>query len=264
MEKRKRRNVAIAACSAVAALVLAAGACLACNEARLAALSKPAYAMSEEAKAGPMPGVYGVRDDEGSGETGGLVDPLASTATYDYAERVSELLQFPTLSGGCEVVSLTALLNAAGFDVTMTELADVYLPTGGGGFVYSYTGTPYYSGGGMPPVMVACGNAYLESEGSSLVLTELSGADFDEVVSIVGRGVPVMVWTTMYMAQPAHTGIFEDGYEWYDNEHCVLVYGANGDTVLVMDPIEGIVERDRDQFEALYDACGKMAATFSL
>ena len=46
---------------------------------------------------------------------------------------------------------------------------------------------------------------------------------------------------------------------WCDNEHCVVLYGVDGDSVLVSDPLEGLVEGDAEAFAQIYEACGSRA-----
>lgn len=192
-----------------------------------------------------------------------LTKPIQVTNTYSYGDNVEELLQNPWLSGGCEPVSLTAMLNAMGYDVSAFEICDDYLEYGSS-FVYTYSGDPYFAGMAYPPAMVNCANAFLEAQGSTAAFVDLTGRDFEELHALTSHGVPVLVWTTMSMDQPMFTGIEEDDYEWYANEHCVLVYGIDEDYVLVMDPLDGIVLRDRELFEDLYDKCGKMAVSLAV
>ena len=71
--------------------------------------------------------------------------------------------------------------------------------------------------------------------------------------------MPVILWTTMYQEEPSFSGQEIGPYEWYTNEHCVVVYGSEGDEVLVSDPLDGLVKRDRAYFSALFETCGSMA-----
>ena len=63
----------------------------------------------------------------------------------------------------------------------------------------------------------------------------------------------------MYLGEPDMTGIMVESYEWYNNEHCVVLYGLEGETALVSDPLEGLVERDAQEFARIFEACGNMA-----
>lgn len=181
------------------------------------------------------------------------------------ASNVGELLQMPALPAGCESVALTAVLASMGFDLGLTDIVDRYLsvdPTGAD-FVTSFAGDPYYSGGALPPALVSAANAYLADQGEragNLRARDITGASFDDLRALSDDGFPVLVWTTMYMTDPEFSGDMRDGWAWYYNEHCVVVYGFEGSDVLVSDPLEGLVRRDASEFRRLYEACGSMAA----
>lgn len=148
-----------------------------------------------------------------------------------------------------------------GYDVAATDIVEEYLPidpsrTDPGSFL----GDPYSGGGAFPPAIVTTANAFLADQGSLARAVDASGTPFDKLLEIVEEGTPVLVWSTMYFAEPSFTGeLLEGGYATYYNEHCVVVYGATDDTVLVSDPLDGLVERDRAEFARLYGACGSYA-----
>ena len=199
--------------------------------------------------------------NEASGESDESHDESHAHDTADFAARVNVLKQFPDYPGGCEVISLTSVLVAMGFDVETDEIIDDYLAMddGEGDFVNKYSGTPRGLGSGYPPVIANAGNAYLEAKESGWRFANATGSNFDELLALVDAGKPVLVWTTMSAAEPQMTGIVVDGYEWYSNEHCVVLYNHGSDYVKVMDPIDGLVERNTDDFARIYDLCGKMA-----
>jgi len=80
---------------------------------------------------------------------------------------------------------------------------------------------------------------------------------------------PVMVWTTMFMEPVEFTGEYGvlDGkeYKWYKSEHCVVISGYDLDkgVITVNDPMEGIVERNIDEFKAIYNEIGQYAVVVS-
>ena len=178
----------------------------------------------------------------------------------DLTAAVPELLQGGVMEGGCEIVSMTSVLRALGFSVEPGELVENYLEYDpeGSDFVYYYSGSPYDTGMGYPPGMAQMGNRYLTEQRSQWRFNNATGADFEELEELVGQGRPVLVWTTMYFDDPMHTDITASGYEYYENEHCVVLLGTHDGTVLVMDPLEGMVERDRDRFKQIYDDTGRM------
>lgn len=178
-----------------------------------------------------------------------------------FAENVGELLQYPELPAGCESVALVCVLESMGFSLEKTDIVDSYLaidPTYTARSEYYY-GDPFSGGTAFPPAIVAAANRYLVDQGSGYRAIDVSGSTFDGLEKYLDAGYPLLVWTTMYMEEPAFSGDVFDGYAWYFNEHCVVVYGADADTVYVSDPLEGLVERDRETFESIYSACGSMA-----
>lgn len=198
----------------------------------------------------------GASNDEGS-ELG--VAQTSPTAVVDWAENVEEFLQYPVLQGGCEVASLSCVLRSMGYDeVDEYTIADDYLEYGD--MVDGYSGDPYFYGSCFPPPLMDAANAFLEDKGASERAVDLTSLSFDDLSEWVEAGYPVLVWSTMYMDEPELTGAMVGRYEWWDNEHCVVVYGFDeaGD-VLVMDPIEGLITRDRDDFARIYEECGSLS-----
>lgn len=175
-------------------------------------------------------------------------------------ERIEELLQYPELPAGCEAVALTCVLNAMGYDVAATDIVEDYLSIDPAGVdANSYLGDPYTGGYAFPPAIINAANDYLSDAGSDAQARDISGSSFERLLEIVEAGTPVLVWSTMYFAEPTFTGSVAGPYFTYYNEHCVVLYGVSDDVVLVSDPLEGLVERDRETFERLYEACGSLA-----
>lgn len=184
-----------------------------------------------------------------------------------YDISMNHLYQLPELPSGCEAVSLTMLLNYYGYSITKTELVDKYL-------VYSYDyvtgfcGDPYssYVGGGcFAPGMVSTANAYLSDVNSTKVAKDITGTDFSELIKYVSEDTPVLVWTTIGLSpsEKSYEATEYNGntYYWDYMEHCVVLAGYDLDnkTVTVYDPIDGIVTRDYDTFEEIYNQMYKMA-----
>lgn len=180
-------------------------------------------------------------------------------AARPHTDAVQAKYQMSVLEGGCEVVALEIALDAMGFDADSNRIADNYLDIDGH-FATGYSGDPYGAGGGYPPGIVKAANAFLADEGSSMRAYDLTGASFDDIRDLVQKGYPVLVWSTMGFGEPEFTGAVENGLEWYDNEHCVVLYGFEGDHARVSDPLGGLVTHDAASFQRLYEACGSMAA----
>ncbi len=188
----------------------------------------------------------------------------ADTANTDDAgvvtANIQELLQYPELPAGCESVALTCVLNAMGYDIAATELVANYLPIDPTSSDHnSFLGDPYSSGYAFPPAIIAAATNYFTAIGSSAEARDISGTDFEELLEIVESGTPVLVWSTMYFNEPVFTGLAVGPYATYYNEHCVVLYSFDDDVVYVSDPLDGLVERDRADFQRIYEICGSMA-----
>lgn len=185
----------------------------------------------------------------------------ASTNAVRVTDSIGELLQYPELPAGCESVALTIVLRAMGYELAPTEIADAYLPIDatGGDYVHAYAGDPRSSGGALAPALVTTANAYLTSHGAPATARNLTGTSFADVLAKVEAGIPILVWTTSDQAAPRYSGEVREGFPWYFNEHCVVLYGIDGDRVLVSDPIDGLIARDAAAFQSLYETCGSMA-----
>ena len=185
---------------------------------------------------------------------------MIASAQVPYASQVGNMNQNSVgLPSGCEVVSLAVLLQSLGFDADPQEIADTFLVTDGS-FATGYAGSPYGAGGGYPPGIVNAANSYLLANGGNVRAYDLTGTTFDGVKGLVMHGYPVLVWSTMYGEEPQFSNAFDDGWEWYINEHCVIVYAVEDGLVYLSDPIEGYVERDEAEFARIYDECWNMAA----
>lgn len=182
----------------------------------------------------------------------------AALPAVGYTERVGEKRQASLMDGGCELVSLAIVLDALGFNPDIHGIVEDHL-TIDGHFATGYTGDPYHLGGGYPAGIADAANGYLAAQGSSVRAHDITGAAFDSLEAYVQKGYPVMVWTTMGFTDPVFTGVFDDGREWYSNEHCAVMYGIENGKVLVSDPMDGLIERDADRFAEIYGACGSMA-----
>ncbi len=175
-----------------------------------------------------------------------------------YTERVGEKRQATLMEGGCELVSLAIVLDALGLNPDIHGIVADHLVIDGH-FATGYSGDPYHRGGGYPAGIVDAANGYLASQGSNVRARDITGSGFDSLAAYVQKGYPVMAWTTMGFTDPQFTGAFDNGLEWYSNEHCVVLYGIEGDKVLVSDPMDGLIERDAGRFAEIYEACGSMA-----
>lgn len=183
-----------------------------------------------------------------------------------YIKDVPKLLQTPELPTGCESIALTIVLQSYGFELEKTEIAKKYL-TFGTDMATSYVGDPFSNNGAgcFPPAVVDAANKYLKERNDRRTARNITGESIDDLCEYVDNGLPVIVWSSMYMASPDKTGgaysYQGKSYQWYRSEHCVVLYGYDKtkDVYLVSDPLVGLVERDASAFKSIYDMIGKYA-----
>ena len=179
---------------------------------------------------------------------------------------VPELLQYPDLPTGCETVALTIALRSFGCEIDAVTFASRYLILGDD-LIRSFVGDPFsYGGAGIyPPGLVNSAGRYIDAAGASLAAFDLTGADMDALYRLIDSGCPVVVWTTYYFSPPRidYYPYEYDGHTvyWYDNEHCVCLYGYDTEKgfVYVSDPLQGKVAEDADEFADVYERIGRMA-----
>ena len=181
------------------------------------------------------------------------------------------LYQMPELPTGCEITALTMVLHYYGYDVDKTTMAGRYLPTVPASFSYGADGRRY--GGDLQeyfvgdpfrqlgyicgtPAIVTAANDYLADAESTLRAVDYSGSTPEELYELVSEDVPVVVWVTIGMADRRETQgwYIESGdyVEWSTNDHGAVLIGYSDSTVTIADPIAGVVEYDRQQFESVF------------
>lgn len=185
---------------------------------------------------------------------------------YYKMEDFEWLSQNPELPTGCEITSLTSVLNYYGINVKKETMADDYLKKGDGSYYKMFLGNPRDAGsfGCMAQPIVDAANLYFKKNNVSMKASNVSGVTFDKILEYVSQGVPMIVWNTMGMA-PAYESqtLTLDGreYTWIAPEHCVVVVGYHLDNneVYVADPMAGMVTRNLKTFEERYDSLKRQA-----
>lgn len=187
---------------------------------------------------------------------------------YVYLE-VPEILQNPELPTGCESVALTMALQYEGIELSKTTIAREFL-------IYNretdntalgYVGDPFSEEGAgcFAPAIAATAADFFQDQELDYTVYDITDSSINELLSYVAADTPVVVWTTMYMSEPEFTR--EDGeyggriYHWYRQEHCVVLsgYDLESNTLQINDPLEGIIDRDKDEFERIYNLTGRNA-----
>ena len=200
----------------------------------------------------------------------------ANAVHHQQALAVPIVKQNPQLPHGCEITSLTAVLNYYGADVDKMTMATSYLPKEPfkmvNGMKYgpdpnvAYAGDPSENHGTYSfagPIVKAADN-YMAQAGMDLQAKDISGSPIDEIELHLELGIPVITWVTLDLSEPrTHGGWTITGtntfHPMYTNLHAVVLVGIDGDKVEVMDPLKGIAQLNKQQFFDSYKALGEQA-----
>ena len=186
------------------------------------------------------------------------------------AAEVNCIMQNPELPNGCEITSLTMVLNKLGYNVDKLTLNDKYLEIGPIGLTNYYkanVGNPRdtNSFGSYSPVIFATAEKYLADQGKTHTAYDITGHNIDEVYYQLAQGNPVIMWTTLDInTKPLVIKTWQvDGQtlNWKHPLHCVVLtgYDMNNKTVTVADPTAGIVTHSMDLFELRWFEMGSQA-----
>lgn len=182
---------------------------------------------------------------------------------------VNCVLQNPELPTGCEITSLTTVLNYYGYNVSKTTMSDNYLVKSidkVADFWKVFLGNPRSNGFGCyaQPIVDAA-NKYLKEQDNKYKAVNYSGTKFEKLLKEVENGNPVIIWSTMYgekendLREPYTTYKWEiDGktIQWIAPEHCMVLIGYDIDrnVAIMSDPQRGIVEYNLETVKARYAA----------
>ena len=243
-------------------------------------LKDSTYSKSEYLKFSTSPGNYTIRvTAEDCIGTSAHIDKTLHSVTclplkniYQYSE--------PELPTGCEVTSLATCLNYYNFNITKNTLADQYLPIGYFEFINNekYGPDPENEFAGNPNIKESYGcysnciataaNNYFKDINSPFKASALNGKELEELYMYLNQGKPVIIWTTMYLAESYVNDTWKtyDGnnVEWLANEHCVVLagYDKEKNTVYIADPLnenEQLTECNEALFKKRYNEINKHA-----
>lgn len=117
--------------------------------------------------------------------------------------NVKCILQNPELPTGCEITSLTTVLNYYGYNVSKTTMSDDFLEKSNdevADFWKMFLGNPRSEGGFgcyAQPITDAA-NKYLKTQDNNYIAINYSGTQFEKLLQEVESGNPVIIWSTMY------------------------------------------------------------------
>lgn len=186
-------------------------------------------------------------------------------------KNIITINQYPNYPNGCEAVALTILLNYYNINVSVKDVIDA-LPIGktlyyengvlyGGNPNYEFLGNPSNSSGwGIWDKGLANTANKFKPE-----IINGTGTDFNNIIKLVKNNRPVIVWTSINLANPYifKTWIYKPTGEvitWKNYNHAVVVMGYTEDSVIVSDPINGKIRSfNKQKFINVYNYMGKKA-----
>lgn len=205
---------------------------------------------------------------DSEGKLLGTVKDTAKQTPERKLEDFKVINQFPDLPTGCEVTSLTMVLNYYGFPADKMDLANNYLPKGPVGstdFRKAFVGDPRnsWSRGCYAPVIVNTANKYLSARKSKMQAVDISNRELTTLSAYTNANIPVIVWNTIDCKKPYNSVTWTVNGEklpWISPEHCLVLLGFVNGKVKVADPNNGsICLFDLNLFRSRYDALHKQA-----
>ena len=92
--------------------------------------------------------------------------------------------------------------------------------------------------------------------GSKLKAIDITGSTPQELYELVDKGYPIVVWVTIGMVERSDieswTGTDGKQYDWCMDDHAADLIGYSADTVTIADPINGLVEYPKENFESVF------------
>lgn len=185
--------------------------------------------------------------------------------------------QLPELPPGCEIVSLTMLLQYYGIEKSKMDLVQEMVkdptPVRWENGAIAYWGNPYtgYVGdvtGKSRGFGIYHTGLFPTLEANIPTAVDLTGSDFDAVERQIANGFPAVVWTTIdynvpkkWVSWDTPIGPIETTFM----EHAVLLVGYDEQNVYVNDPLNGKKAQPipKEQFLATWEALGKQALSYN-
>ncbi len=191
--------------------------------------------------------------------------------------EVPLIMQIPDLPNGCEITAMASVLQYYGYEANHLKLADDYLPKRPfyrvNGDLYgphpdqAFSGNPRDAHGWyayVPPTLKAA-NDYLADVGGKHRAVDVSGIKEDGIIANVEKGIPMALWVTrdLQLVRYEYGWYLDDNsgayYKAAVNLHVMVIYGFDGEDVLVMDPLKGNMRYNREQFFKAYESLGSKA-----
>lgn len=196
--------------------------------------------------------------------------PMNTSKQNEFMLKVKNILQGSEFPNGCEIASLSIVLNYLGYKTDIGFIVDNHLKMSSVDDPYAdpwttYIGNPRDVGYGCyAPCIVNTANAFFDDTGKKHVAEDASGSSMNTLLNYVKQGYPVIIWGTIYMDgvdRECKWFIGENGKltYWLSHSHCVVLIGYNDDKYIVADPLAGIVKYDKRAVEYSYGLLYKQA-----
>lgn len=178
---------------------------------------------------------------------------------------VKYLPQNPELPTGCEITSLTTILNFYGYDILKTVLSENYLQKSAApaDWTVTFVGDPTdpSSFGCYAQPIVDAANRFFAENGGKHIARNASASSFTDVLKEIEEGRPVALWGTTDLKEPKKTISWAvDGKEmqWIAPEHCYVLmgYDIERNVAVISDPLKGIVEYNLNTVKKRYEQLG--------
>ena len=171
----------------------------------------------------------------------------------------------------CESVATVACLNYLGYDVTIDEFLDRYLPrievndprvenSDFNIFDRYFVGNPRTYAGWLchPPVIVEAVRRYFFEAGvTDRSAVDNTGHDLNLLLEGVLNGYPCVIWVTADY-EPSEI-VDLKGNEYMANNHAVVIsgYDRNRGIVLITDSLKGVIEVEYYKLQIVFALAGK-------
>lgn len=188
------------------------------------------------------------------------------------------ILQKPEFPNGCEITSLTMLLQMYGYTPSVALLYDQYLAKGEVtlqyGILYGPDPEVAYAGDArsedrgwycyeMP--LAEAGNGYLVSLGEAQRLTGVQGITIQQLDEQLHNG-PVVCWVTIGYETPMYsTLVYNTGMTTFQpltNLHCIVVKEKTMQGYAVLDPLRGSYSVEETIFQNSFVSVGSRVVYF--
>lgn len=206
-------------------------------------------------------------------------DEISISHTIENLQIIEQLPELPT---GCEVTSLTMVLNFWGIGTSKTDIAQNYLDKEalevgedeklyGPDFRYVFAGDPEddTSFGCLAPCITSTAKKYISDKNAGSTAEDITGTSFYKLFEYIEKDIPVIIWYTMGLVEPQYvtSWITHSGETviWPTNEHCVVLsaYDYSKNTVRLHDPVDGVVTVNMEKVKERYDQLGKNAVVIT-